>query len=675
MSKYADELTKFAITDRNSFCAKAFSRNLGLISPSEQLELSNSTVAIPGMGGVGGLHLITLTRLGIGRFSLADFDAFAVENTNRQYGARVPNLGKSKLETMSQEALSINPFLQLAQFPQGVTEENLDNFLKDVDIVVDSLDFFQFDIRRALFNRAREKGIPVVTAGPIGFSCAMLVFLPGSGLSFDEYFDLRPGLTPQQKSARYLLGLAPDTDYLSYFDTNKINFKENKGPSLGSACAICAGMAATEVASILLKRSGIKAVPYYSSFDPYLQRFKLGRLHWGNRGPLQRLKLFFFARAQAAVAKGSEQLARLLAPAAVPGLSEQTMQQIVEAGIQAPSGDNVQPWKFRCGSDSVSLMLNRESDISFFNFRQYASLIACGAAMENMLIAASAHNLSAQVEIASRLGEEELVATLRFSEGGAAADELYSAIWQRCTNRKMFVRRPLLRSTAEELRNAVKNLKGVEVHLLSSQDELRKLTCLIAAADRVRIGRRDLHEFLMKVIRFSEKKVQTSRDGLPLKNLEAGFAGEWFLKLTRPWVVMNILNQLGISRIVPILAARGMSHCSAALLITVGGRTAADYFLGGRALERVWLTCTRLGLDFQPMTALTIFATRWQLEGGESFLPAYQELLQGIWPKYRELWNLPDYDNRGQVLLARIGSGPQPTARTLRKPVGSFLEK
>ena len=57
----------------------AFSRNLGLISPQEQQRLRHCRVAIAGLGGVGGAHVLTHVRMGIGKFHLADFDTFEVK--------------------------------------------------------------------------------------------------------------------------------------------------------------------------------------------------------------------------------------------------------------------------------------------------------------------------------------------------------------------------------------------------------------------------------------------------------------------------------------------------------------------------------------------------------------------------------------------------------------------
>src|SRR5687768_16236474 len=81
--------------------ATAFSRNLGWVTEFEQAALGRKRVAIAGMGGVGGLHLLTLVRLGIGRFRIADFDHFELANFNRQAGAGMSTLGQPKVEVMA----------------------------------------------------------------------------------------------------------------------------------------------------------------------------------------------------------------------------------------------------------------------------------------------------------------------------------------------------------------------------------------------------------------------------------------------------------------------------------------------------------------------------------------------------------------------------------------------
>lgn len=97
----------------------AFSRNIGWLTEKEQEQLRGSRIAIAGMGGVGGIHLLTLVRLGVGKFHIADFDTFDQVNFNRQAGATMSTLGRSKVDVMAERALDINPDLDIQTFPQG----------------------------------------------------------------------------------------------------------------------------------------------------------------------------------------------------------------------------------------------------------------------------------------------------------------------------------------------------------------------------------------------------------------------------------------------------------------------------------------------------------------------------------------------------------------------------
>lgn len=274
---------------------EAFSRNEGLLSKEEQARLKTTRVAIPGLGGVGGAHLLTLARMGIGRFHIADADQFTLANFNRQYGATLSHIGKNKTEVMSAMALDINPEIQFNIWDEFIGEANVEAFLSGCDLVIDGIDAFEIEARRVLFMKARQMGIPVISAGPIGFSTALLVFMP-EAMSFEDYFDIQKHMDSEEKFIRFLLGLTPKLHYLSYMDTRKVDQKQKYGPSVASSVALCAGFAATEAIKILLKRKRVYPVPHFQYFDPYLMKFKKGYLPFGNRNPLQRLKLFFIRK-------------------------------------------------------------------------------------------------------------------------------------------------------------------------------------------------------------------------------------------------------------------------------------------------------------------------------------------------------------------------------------------
>lgn len=277
---------------------EAFSRNLGLVSEVEQARLRQARVAVAGLGGVGGVHLLALARLGIGSFTLADLDQFELANMNRQVGATMQTLGRPKLDTMVEMLAAINPCAEARQFPEGVTEANIAAFLEGAIAAVDGLDFFNMEVRRLLFRWARERGVYTVTAGPVGFGSALLVFSP-TGMSFDEYFDVRDDMPLTEQLLHFGLGLAPKLLHRRYFPPRALDLSGQRAPSLGPACFLCAALVATEVANLVLGRRPVRAAPYYSQFDPLVQRYGTGRLRWGNRNPIQRAKKWWVLRTNA----------------------------------------------------------------------------------------------------------------------------------------------------------------------------------------------------------------------------------------------------------------------------------------------------------------------------------------------------------------------------------------
>ena len=269
---------------------QAFSRNVGWITRGEQTVLRRSRIAIAGLGGVGGAHLMTLARLGIGRFHLSDFDVFDLPNMNRQAGARMETLGRAKIDVLGEMARNINPEIEIALFPDGVTAANIDAFLDGIDVYVDGLDFFAFDARALVFAQARRRGIPAVTVAPLGMGAALLNFLP-DGMSFEDYFRWH-GCSEFEKALRFMLGLAPGGLHRGYLvDRSAVDLAGRRGPSTPMACELCAGIAATETLKLLLKRGKVRAAPYGMQFDAFENRMVRTWRPGGNRNPLQRIAL------------------------------------------------------------------------------------------------------------------------------------------------------------------------------------------------------------------------------------------------------------------------------------------------------------------------------------------------------------------------------------------------
>jgi hypothetical protein len=171
----------------------------------------------------------------------------------------------------------------------------MEQFLSGVDLYVDGLDFFVLDIRAKLFALCAERGIPAITAAPLGMGAAVLTFLPGR-MTFEEYFQLE-GHTRNEQLLRFMVGLAPAVLHQAYLvEPSAVDLVNQRGPSTPMACEICAGIAGTQALKILLGRGDVIAAPRGLHFDAYRNKLVRTWRPGGNSNPLQRLILWLARR-------------------------------------------------------------------------------------------------------------------------------------------------------------------------------------------------------------------------------------------------------------------------------------------------------------------------------------------------------------------------------------------
>ena len=144
-------------------------------------------------------------------------------------------------------------------------------------------------------------------------------------MSFDEYFDIRDGDSPFDQLAAFAVGVAPRGTHWQYMDTSRVDLVEKAGPSIASACAISAGLLTTEVLIVVLERRDPQASPRFVQFDPYRCIYRRGRLLWGNRGPLQRIKRWLVKRRFAAQIAAFNAASGVGAPPPVAQLPERAL--------------------------------------------------------------------------------------------------------------------------------------------------------------------------------------------------------------------------------------------------------------------------------------------------------------------------------------------------------------
>lgn len=124
--------------------------------------LAGSTVAVFGLGGVGGACFEALVRSGVGTLHLIDNDCFSESNLNRQILSSQENLGRQKVDVAEERARSINPNVRIVKHPLFVLPENMASIPFDsFDFVVDAIDTVSAKV--SIIEICHRLGIPMVS--------------------------------------------------------------------------------------------------------------------------------------------------------------------------------------------------------------------------------------------------------------------------------------------------------------------------------------------------------------------------------------------------------------------------------------------------------------------------------------------------------------------------------
>lgn len=161
---------------QNNIIPERYHRNLGVISPCEQLKLLQSKVAVIGAGGLGGTVLELLARMGIGELVVADKDIIGDSNLNRQILSQETNLGQSKSEVAAKRVKEINSSVEITEYSIFVDSDNVKKIIKGVEVVVDALD--NLPSRFVLQKACRELKIPLVHGAIAGFNGQLTTIFP-----------------------------------------------------------------------------------------------------------------------------------------------------------------------------------------------------------------------------------------------------------------------------------------------------------------------------------------------------------------------------------------------------------------------------------------------------------------------------------------------------------------
>jgi hypothetical protein len=287
------------------------------------------------------------------------------------------------------------------------------------------------------------------------------------------------------------------------------------------------------------------------------------------------------------------------------------IESVLEIARWAPSGDNAQPWSFRIKGDREVEVLIRRANPNIYEYRQgEPTLISAGALLENMEIAAPAHGLKASWRYAGSADGMDRIVVEFCKNDGAPMPDLFGEIARRSVDRRSFRARALTADQKAQLSEALNG--NMRVQWYESLSDRRSIAALSALATDIRLTIPETFEVHRRIVDWEHRE---SEHAIPSRALGLD---PLTLLLTRwsmaNWSRTKFMNALGA----PYFASLQMDFLpglfSAAYFVVrlTGRATEPDAALvqtlqAGQAVQRFWLTATKLGLVMQPCVAILAF--------------------------------------------------------------------
>lgn len=352
---------------------------------------------------------------------------------------------------------------------------------------------------------------------------------------------------------------------------------------------------------------------------------------------------------------------------------DSTLESILDLARWAPSGDNTQPWRFEI-VDARHIVVHgfdtREHCV--YDLDGHPSQISLGALLESMAIAASGHGL--RLDARRRAGTPDNQPTFDVAFEPAprlAADPLAGYIQRRSVQRRPLRTRAL--SAAEKAALAGALPEGFQIVWLEGFGKRLAAARLMYRNAKLRLTMPEAHQVHRAVI---EWNARYSEDRIPDQALGVDPLTARLMRwIMQSWRRVEFFNTFLAGTVAPRIQMDlipGLACAAHFVLIAYRPPQAIDdYVAAGRAMQRFWLTATRLELQLQPELTPLIFA-RYVREG------RVFSGTDGMHERARELAGqcsalLGEDCGKRAVFMGRIGAGAPARARSTRRPLQDLI--
>ena len=263
-----------------------------------------------------------------------------------------------------------------------------------------------------------------------------------------------------------------------------------------------------------------------------------------------------------------------------------TIIKILEAGAQAPSGDNSQPWRFSVKENTITVFNSPEKDNPIFNFKSRGTYVAHGALLENMRIAAGEFGYAAEIKLFPDPVRPEITAEV-FLSPASRVSKFYPHIFKRATNRKPYQNKLLTHDERDAIRTAASGF-GAELFLEEGSGKA-VVGKAVSMNEVVMLTHTELRRLFFKDVRWTEAEERVAKAGLYLKTMELAPPQAAIFKLLSYPKAAAVLNALGLPWFIARENSKIYSSGSALGVLVIDREEPEDFVRVGMATQRMWL--------------------------------------------------------------------------------------
>lgn len=346
-------------------------------------------------------------------------------------------------------------------------------------------------------------------------------------------------------------------------------------------------------------------------------------------------------------------------------ISKNIIEKILHLGCMAPSGGNSQPWKFEVENNNIKVIALPEKDHPILNVEHRGTLIAHGALIENIRIAASNFNIETHVKLFPYGKESETIADIELKKNDSlVSDEYYSEIERRTTNRKSYHNKPIDDRLISEFKKLSLQFSNLHITFLSNNEQIKSIAKNLSIGDRIMFENKTLSKLFFKELVWNKQDEKMKGGGLLVDTLEIKPPQRLILRLINYKPFMYLALKVGLPKIIAKENENTYSSSPLMCVISTKNDDKLSFIEVGKYIEKLWLMATKEKLSCQIISGLFFFKQGIDTSSHSIFSKKEVGDIENAYSSINKI--VGNSDNSIITAVLRIGYTDEPSSRSYK---------